>query len=89
MSIVEKTIRQLIHNRVHDLTDLVMEVNATPGRFAALELNANEFSLIVVKAGSQYVFSAALPSEFVTDADALKEVEAALSGARRLAGGAQ
>lgn len=89
MSIVDKTIQQLIRNRMHDFADLVLEMNATPGRFAALELNADDFSLILVKAGTQYVFNAALPSEFVTADDALKEIEAALSAARRFTGGAQ
>lgn len=58
MSIYEKTIKQLVCSRVHDLADIVMDINIKQGRHFYLTLSPDAIS--VTERGER-TFSTPLP----------------------------
>lgn len=90
MSIVDKTIQQLVRNRVHDLTDRAMNINSLGNHRATVTLTKSCIVLGVSRSSAINTYTAQLPSSDVSDRLALAELDIALNQTRvYLTGGAQ
>lgn len=90
MSIVDKTIQQLVRNRVHDLTDRAMNINSLGNHRATVTLTKSCIVLGVSRSSSINTYTAQLPSSDVSDRLALAELDTALNQTRvYLTGGDQ
>lgn len=90
MSIVDKTIQQLVRNRVHDLTDRAMNINSLGNHRATVTLTKSCIVLGVSRSSAINTYTAQLPSSDVSDRLALAELDIALYQTRvYLTGGAQ
>ncbi|UTD54955.1 hypothetical protein [Halomonas sp. MS1] len=90
MSIVDKTIEQLVRNRVHDLTDRAMNINSLGIHRATVTLTKSCIVLGVSRSSAINTYTAQLPSSDVSDRLALAELDTALNQTRvYLTGGAQ
>lgn len=90
MSIVDKTIEQLVRNRVHDLTDRAMNINSLGSHRATVTLTKSCIVLGVSRSSAINTYTAQLPSSDVSDRLALAELDTALNQTRvYLTGGAQ
>ncbi|AYF32316.1 hypothetical protein CUU95_18380 [Vreelandella alkaliphila] len=90
MSIVDKTIQQLVRNRVHDLTDRAMNINSLGSHRATVTLTKSCIVLGVSRSSAINTYAAQLPSSDVSDRLALAELDTALNQTRvYLTGGAQ
>lgn len=87
MSIVDKTIKHLVRNRVHELSDHVIEINGRKGWFAALEVLPNEVTVDLDRATSRVTLTCALPGNDVSDQESLTEIESVLAAVQRFARG--
>ncbi|WP_249976102.1 hypothetical protein [Vreelandella olivaria] len=77
MSIADKTIGQLVLNRVHDLSDIVMEMNIKQGRKAGLTVTADGVSLWEKRED-------ALPASFYTPLPPSMTPQRALEGLEKM-----
>lgn len=90
MSIVDKTIQQLVRNRVHDITDRAMSINNLGYYRATVTLTKSCIVLGVSRSSAINTYTAQLPSSNVSDRLALAELDIALNETRvYLTGGAQ
>jgi|GEM_PF-1935708 hypothetical protein len=90
MSIVDKTIEQLVRNRVHDLADRAMNINSLGSHRATVTLTKSCIVLGVSRSSAINTYTAQLPSSDVSDRLALAELDTALNQTRvYLTGGAQ
>lgn len=90
MSIVDKTIQQLVRNRVHDLTDRAMNINSLGSHRATVTLTKSCIVLGVSRSSAINTYTAQLPSSDVSDRLALAELDTALNQTRvYLTGGDQ
>ncbi|UQI41896.1 hypothetical protein [Vreelandella venusta] len=90
MSIVDKTIEQLVRNRVHDLTDRAMNINSLGSHRATVTLTKSCIVLGVSRSSAINTYTAQLPSSDVSDRLALAELDTALNQTRvYLTGGDQ
>ncbi|CAH1044526.1 hypothetical protein [Halomonas sp. TD01] len=93
MSIVDKTIQQLVRNRVHDLTDRAMNINSLGNHRATVTLTKSCIVLAVSHSSdinTINTYAAQLPRSDVSDRLALAELDIALNQTRvYLTGGAQ
>lgn len=89
MNIVERTTAQLVRNRIHELTDLAMDINASMknANTANFHVSANG-AHIVIKGAPGLIRASALPP-LVTTARALREIEDIIADVRAFIGGAQ
>lgn len=75
MSIHDQTIKQLVRNQVHQLTDIVMDMNIKQGRRVALSLLPGRVSVVEeMPADRTRLFSASLPPN-LTPAESLDRLE--------------
>ena len=82
MNIVERTTAQLVRNRVHELTDLAMDINASikNASTANFHVSANG-AHIVIKGAPGLIRASALPP-LVTTGLALRDIEAIIADVR-------
>lgn len=89
MSLTTKIHRDLLRNRVHELADIAMEINASVknDNTANFHVSANG-AHIVIKGAPGLIRASALPP-LVTTARALSDLESIIKDVRAFTGGAQ
>lgn len=87
MSIAEITTAQLVRNRVHELTDLVIEINANSTSTATLFITPSAVHVDI--AGAEGFISGCILPPAITSEQALGELESIVANVRDSMGGAQ
>ncbi|RUR51498.1 hypothetical protein [Vreelandella populi] len=89
MSLATKINHDLLRNRVHDLADLAMEINASVKNASTANFHASANGAhIVIKGAPGLIRASALPP-LVTTARALSDLEAIIADVRAFTGGGQ